>query len=418
MDKIITSESSILQVKNWEYPQLSVDLSQFPDKSHEDLPDAMRWVDAIDKEPNWCRLGGKDLAAFLEEWKTYQTTDDVRVPHAYKKGGKTAENWNAVKKLRAVGKDFIYKIGKHVLSGNFNLTTVPFPIRAMVPKSYLEYVGRVPTAFFPLYMNLALKTSDPVERFKFYMVSSICYFFMTTSFAKPLNPILGETCTGEYDDGSHFYLEQVSHHPPISYMLYIGPQDAYRFYGPSQFAASAGLNSLTLSTKAWRKVTFKDNNQTIHNTFPNEYYDGSLLGTTVHETVGTMEFTDEANKIHCLIQFGKVKKRPTDYIEGTITVNGEPVSQMTGTYLGYLEFDGKRYWDYRYTQPFECKIAKSPLASDFQYRPDKALLGLGQYDAAQKEKEVLEHVQRTDAKLRKAYKAEHPELGDETAEGH
>lgn len=47
-----------------------------------------------------------------------------------------------------------------------------------------------------------------------------------------------------------------------------------------------------------------------------------------------MEFNDGANKIYCNISFGKVKKRPTDYIEGTIFVNGEPVSQITGTYLG------------------------------------------------------------------------------------
>ena len=47
-----------------------------------------------------------------------------------------------------------------------------------------------------------------------------------------------------------------------------------------------------------------------------------------------MEFVDKENNIYCNISFGKVKKRPTDYIEGTITVNGEPVSQITGTYLG------------------------------------------------------------------------------------
>jgi len=291
-------------------------------------------------------------------------------------------------------------------SGNFNLTTIPFPIKAMVPKSYLEYVGCIPTAFFPLYMNLALKTPDPIERFKLYIISAICYFFMTSSFAKPLNPILGETCNGYYEDGSRFFLEQISHHPPISYMLYHGPNDAYKFYGPSQFSASAGLNSVTLNTKAWRKIHFKDNDQIIHNTFPSEYYDGTLLGTTVHETIGNMEFSDEGNKIYCNIAFGKVKKKPSDYIEGTIFVNGEPMSKITGTYLGWLEIDDKRYFDYRFTQPFECKIVRSPLHSDFQYRPDKLLLALGHYDEAQKEKEQLEHIQRTDAKLRKQYKEE------------
>jgi len=421
MNQLIDQQVVIETIRNWEYPQLPFDLAQWPDKSGEDLPDAMRWADAILENPKWCDLKAESLIEFLENWTFVNSSDDVRVPFAYKKGGKMAENQKAVKKLRAVGKDFLYKVGKHVLSGNLNLTTIPFPIRAMVPKSYLEYVGCIPTAFFPLYLNLAVKTTDPVERFKFYMVAQICYFFMTSSFAKPLNPILGETCRGYYEDGSRFYLEQISHHPPISYMLYHGPKDTYKFYGPSQFSASAGLNSITLSTKAWRRIHFKDTDQIIHNTFPDEYYDGTLLGTTVHETIGNMELKDEANGIYCNIAFGKVKKKPSDYIEGTIFVKGEPVSQITGTYLGWLEIDGKRYFDYRYTQPFECKIEKSPLASDFQYRPDKALLALGHYDDAQKEKEQLEHIQRTDAKLRKQYKEEQanrpaPEISTEQSE--
>jgi len=54
----------------------------------------------------------------------------------------------------------------------------------------------------------------------------------------------------------------------------------------------------------------------------------------VHSSIGDLEFTDEGNGIYCKIELGKVKKRPSDYIEGTITVNGEPVSKLTGTYLG------------------------------------------------------------------------------------
>lgn len=101
------------------------------------------------------------------------------------------------------------------------------------------------------------------------------------------------------------------------------------------------------------------------------------MGQTVHSTIGSMEFTDEANKISCIIELGKVKKRPTDYIEAVITVNGQPVSKLTGTYLGWLEFDGKRYFDFRYTQPFQPELIQSPLHSDFHYRADRALLAKG-----------------------------------------
>jgi len=320
-----------------------------------------------------------------------------------------AVNPNNMKKIRTIAKEFVYKVGKHVLSGNFNLTTIPFPIKVMIPKSYLENVGCSPTGFFPLYLNLALKTSDPVERFKLYIVASICYFYLTHSFAKPLNPILGETLNGYYEDGSRMFLEQISHHPPVSYLLYYGPNESYKYWGPSMFSASAGLNSFTLTTKAWRKINFKDNNQTIHSTLPNEAIGGTLLGTTVHESVGNMEFKDEENGIYCNIHFGKVKGKPSDYFDGVVTVNNEPVSKIFGSYLGFIDVDGKRYFDYRYVQPFECKKEASPLESDYLYRADRILLSSGYYDEAQKEKERLEHIQRTDAKLRKQYKENHAE---------
>jgi hypothetical protein len=53
--------------------------------------------------------------------------------------------------------------------------------------------------------------------------------------------------TGTYSDGSKVYVEQTSHHPPVSYLLYDGPREAYRVYGPVVYSASAGLNSVTVS---------------------------------------------------------------------------------------------------------------------------------------------------------------------------
>jgi hypothetical protein len=38
-----------------------------------------------------------------------------------------------------------------------------------------------------------------------------------------LNPIIGETLQGGYPDGTKIYCEQISHHPPISYFLCVGP---------------------------------------------------------------------------------------------------------------------------------------------------------------------------------------------------
>lgn len=39
-------------------------------------------------------------------------------------------------------------IGKKIISGDFNLTKIPFPIKAMVPKSALESVTLASKYFF------------------------------------------------------------------------------------------------------------------------------------------------------------------------------------------------------------------------------------------------------------------------------
>jgi hypothetical protein len=62
-------------------------------------------------------------------------------------------------------------------------------------------------------------------------------------FLKPLNPVIGETLQATYSDGTQLYCEQISHHPPISYFLVIGPRNEYRYYGYYDYEAKAGLNS-------------------------------------------------------------------------------------------------------------------------------------------------------------------------------
>jgi len=73
---------------------------------------------------------------------------------------------------------------------------------------------------------------------------------------------------------------------------------------------------------------------------------------------------------------------------------------MYGTYLGYVEFDGIRYWDIREFKPFPVIPCIQALPSDSRYRPDLQTLALGDVLNAQKRKEDLEQAQRRDARLR------------------
>ena len=55
---------------------------------------------------------------------------------------------------------------------------------------------------FPVYLNKASTTTDPVERLKLVMTANFSYFFYAQRFEKPLNPILGETYIAKGQDGS------------------------------------------------------------------------------------------------------------------------------------------------------------------------------------------------------------------------
>ena len=39
--------------------------------------------------------------------------------------------------------------------------------------------------------------------------------------------------------------------------------------------------------------------------------------------------------------------RTQDYFAGSIYKNGKEVSKVYGNYMGFIEFDGVRYWDLR-----------------------------------------------------------------------
>lgn len=51
------------------------------------------------------------------------------------------------------------------------------------------------------------------------------------------------------------------------------------------------------------------------------------MGNMRHETLGSINFEDRENNIKCTITFGKVKKKPSDYFSGEITLNGSVISK-------------------------------------------------------------------------------------------
>ena len=80
-------------------------------------------------------------------------------------------------------------------------------------------------------MALASQAKTVEEKFKYVLAGIISPNYYMNMFLKPVinaltqfNPIIGETLQGSYSDGTKVYCEQISHHPPITYFLVVGPQ--------------------------------------------------------------------------------------------------------------------------------------------------------------------------------------------------
>lgn len=96
--------------------------------------------------------------------------------------------------------------------------------------------------------------------------------------------------------------------------------------------------------------------------------------------------------------------RPSDYFAADITLNGKVVSKLYGSYMSYIEFDGRRYWDFRENFDISHKEVIPQLPSSSLFREDRIKLEQGNLVQAQEAKEKLENIQRYDRKLREAYK--------------
>jgi len=141
------------------------------------------------------------------------------------------------------------------------------------------------------------------------------------------------------------------------------------------------------------------------------------MGTLNHLITGRCEFKDEANGITAFYEIGNCgKKLAKDYFKGQIMKHDKVVSEISGNYMGYVDFDNKRYWDVRDMVNYEpVPIPKTEthtplnpksfpvlLPSDANLRMDSLALLAGDVEQAQINKNNMEELQRNDRKLREA----------------
>lgn len=182
----------------------NIDIDKFIENAPEKLD-----IDSIDSEMiNKLELSGrgikidniiqeKDLnlqkfwEEFLEKYvKTYQysqLTDEWRPEDANAKyGGLDFKNKEITSLIRTTGWELIKSIGKKIISGDFNLTTVSMPIKVMLPVTILQTIAK--SLFnYPYFLNIAHLKSDPIEKIKYVIVASMSCFHRSSVFLKPVN---------------------------------------------------------------------------------------------------------------------------------------------------------------------------------------------------------------------------------------
>lgn len=342
---------------------------------------------------------------YMKDFKLPTDEDEYRPLYAnVDEGGFDFASEKTLGIIRGMGWDLIKQIGRKILSGDFNLTTVTIPIKVMVPISILQHVCNGHFNF-PLYLNLASNLTDNVERLKYVIVATISCWYKSSVILKPLNPIWGETYEMMWEDGSHEYVEQTSHHPPCSNFIIYGPNNNYKFSGYLNFTSNAWINSMKLTNTGKRCVDFKDGTH-IDFDYCQDQYSNTFYGTFRHENIGDVHWNDVTHGLKAEMSLGgSAKSALSDYFEGTIKdKDGNVLSNFTGSYLSHIDFDGKRYWDIRRNIDIEEYPIKNQIKSSSIYRKDSLLLYQRKMDEAQDAKTELEEIQRRDRRLRKAWK--------------
>lgn len=120
---------------------------------------------------------------------------------------------------------------------------------------------------------------------------------------QPLNPILGETFQGSFSDGTQIYLEQVSHHPPIS-AFDLELAGKWRLTGVSEAVANvAGANSVEVGRHGLQRVRFASDGAEITFRYPRVIVNGAIYGSRCNEILGEVTFTDEQNDLVATLKF-------------------------------------------------------------------------------------------------------------------
>ena len=341
-----------------------------------------------------------------------------------------------------------------------DMTKMTLPVSFNEPTSLLYRV--VEDMEYTDLLNTAAERASSDERMVYVAAFAISEYASTIGrVAKPFNPMLGETY--EYvrpDMGYRFFIEQVSHHPPIGAAYAEAPR--WDYYGESSvrskfYGKSFEFNPLGTWFLRVRPVTGGEELYTWKKITSSVV--GIITGNPVVDSYGPMEVKNWTTGEVCYLDF-----KPKGW-------KASSAYQVTGKVVGK---DGKTRWSIggrwndkiyaRSTPGFEADLSANKPDSnqaflvwecherpagipfnitpfvvtlndlperlkpyiaptDTRLRPDQRAMELGEYDFAAKEKSRVEEGQRARRRVREAKgqefeprwfkKARHPVTGEE-----
>ena len=154
---------------------------------------------------------------------------------------------------------------------------------------------------------MAAETNDHLERLKLTVAFAMSGIYMCVGQEKPFNPLLGETHQGNFPDGTRFYCEHTSHHPPITNFLMEDKDDLYKMYGYYEIYGAMGTNNFKSGMRGPNNLVFKDG-QHIRFGLPNYKLGGTVMGERTIETIGSCTFEDLTNNRKCVLMMSTYKK--------------------------------------------------------------------------------------------------------------
>lgn len=156
--------------------------------------------------------------------------DDFRISTASLSGGLLFPDPKEAEMLRRSLQYLVARVGGNVMAGNINFTKMSMPVHLNEPRSLLQRITD-DWAYAPYFLPAAAATTDPIRRINLVAAFVVSGLHCVHTLGKPFNPILGSTYQAKLQDGTPCYVEQTSHHPPVTHYTIRPPDGKYILAG-------------------------------------------------------------------------------------------------------------------------------------------------------------------------------------------